>query len=253
MADDYGRSPPWRGKEAEVADAHKAARQHMQQKPAQEFVGGDGHFALLVAVGIILPPERDLAIGEGDESVVGNGHAMGVERSWFSVPKAARIARSSRAVVAVDAPAVHVRAALALELCGVRYASQNRRADGAIAERSALLFCQSTRWRRRIIYLELSQPHDQRDQLSRPLREMLRGLGPEAAWSEVIGVIAGSLDNGQAEENQRLLREMNWEGDLDDLVLALQVQNPVRASAKMCEADPGSFPQYLPFELSKNG
>ena len=29
------------GQEAEMADAHKAARQHMQQKPAQEFVGRD--------------------------------------------------------------------------------------------------------------------------------------------------------------------------------------------------------------------
>src|SRR6266571_5521813 len=50
----------------------------MQQKPAQEFVGCHGHFALLVAVSIILPPEGDLAICHGDEAVVGNGHAMGV-------------------------------------------------------------------------------------------------------------------------------------------------------------------------------
>ena len=61
-----------------MADAHKATRQHMQQEPTQEFVGRDGHFALFVAVGVILPSECDLAVGHGHETVVGNGDAVRV-------------------------------------------------------------------------------------------------------------------------------------------------------------------------------
>ena len=61
-----------------MADAHKATRQHMQQEPAQKFVGRDRHLALLVAVSIIFPPKGDLAICQGDQSVVGNGHAVRV-------------------------------------------------------------------------------------------------------------------------------------------------------------------------------
>ena len=59
-----------------MADAHKAARQHMQQKPAQEFVGRNGHLALFVAVGVILPSKCDAVLGHGHETVVGNGHAV---------------------------------------------------------------------------------------------------------------------------------------------------------------------------------
>ena len=77
-ADGDELSPSPCGQKAEMADAHKATRQHMQQEPTQEFVGRDGHFALLVAVGVIFPSERDLAVGQGHESVVGNGHAMRV-------------------------------------------------------------------------------------------------------------------------------------------------------------------------------
>src|ERR1700736_6049186 len=50
----------------------------MQQEPAQKFVGRDRHLALLVAVSIIFPPKGDLAICQGDQSVVGNGHAVRV-------------------------------------------------------------------------------------------------------------------------------------------------------------------------------
>jgi len=48
----------------------------MQQESTQEFVGCHGHLALLVAVGIILPSECDVAVDYGHETVVGNGHAM---------------------------------------------------------------------------------------------------------------------------------------------------------------------------------
>jgi hypothetical protein len=75
-ADGNELSPAPLGKKTEVADADKATWYHMQQKPAQEFVGRDGHLAFFVAVGIILPSECDVAVGHGHEAVVGNGHSM---------------------------------------------------------------------------------------------------------------------------------------------------------------------------------
>jgi hypothetical protein len=53
-----------------VTDPHKAARQHMQQKPAQEFVGRHGHCALLVPVCVVLPLELSgtVALVDGAQS-----------------------------------------------------------------------------------------------------------------------------------------------------------------------------------------
>ena len=62
VADGKQLSPSPRGQKAEMADAHKATRQHMQQEPTQEFVGRDGHFAFLVAVRIVFPSKCDLAV-----------------------------------------------------------------------------------------------------------------------------------------------------------------------------------------------
>src|SRR5215472_18662971 len=50
----------------------------MHQKAAQEFFGCNCHFALLVAVRIVLPAEGDLAIRQGDEAVIGDSHPMRV-------------------------------------------------------------------------------------------------------------------------------------------------------------------------------
>jgi hypothetical protein len=64
--------------EAEVADAHEAGRKHVKQKASQELVHGQGHEALLVVVGGVSPAEGDLVTGEGNETMVGDGHTMGV-------------------------------------------------------------------------------------------------------------------------------------------------------------------------------
>jgi hypothetical protein len=64
------------GKEAEVADAHEAAWQDVKQEATQELICWQAHSALLVAVGGIPPSERDAAVGEGKQPVVGNGDAM---------------------------------------------------------------------------------------------------------------------------------------------------------------------------------
>ena len=50
----------------------------MQQKAAQEFIVGQTSEFLFVLVCRITPAKGDLAIGKGDQAMVGNGHAMGV-------------------------------------------------------------------------------------------------------------------------------------------------------------------------------
>ena len=61
------------GEEAEVADAHEAAREQVEEETAQELIDGQGHEPLLVGVSGISPAEGDVAVGEGNESVVGDG------------------------------------------------------------------------------------------------------------------------------------------------------------------------------------
>src|ERR1700730_2849568 len=73
-----GRGAPPVGQEAEVADAYKTFGEQVQQEAAQELVDGEGHELLLVVVSGIAPAKGDLAIGEGDQAMVGDGHAMGV-------------------------------------------------------------------------------------------------------------------------------------------------------------------------------
>ena len=53
-------------------------RKHMQKEAAQELLGCYRHQFMFAAVGIILPAERHLPIGEVDEPVIGNSDAMSV-------------------------------------------------------------------------------------------------------------------------------------------------------------------------------
>src|ERR1019366_6409102 len=66
------------GEEAEVADADQAFGQDMDQKAAQELIGGNGHDLVLAAVGIVLPTEGDAMVFESYEAMVGDGDAMGI-------------------------------------------------------------------------------------------------------------------------------------------------------------------------------
>ena len=50
----------------------------MEHEAAQEFFGGERHLPLLAAVSIVLPQEGDLALGNGDETVIGDGDTMGI-------------------------------------------------------------------------------------------------------------------------------------------------------------------------------
>jgi hypothetical protein len=64
--------------EAEGADANEAAGQHMQQEATQELWCHERHHSLVISVGIVSPAEGDLMVGEGNETVVGEGDAVGV-------------------------------------------------------------------------------------------------------------------------------------------------------------------------------
>jgi hypothetical protein len=66
------------GEEAKVADAYECRWKHMQQESAQEFIHAQRQQAFLVLMGGVAPAERDLAIGERDEAVVGDRHAMSI-------------------------------------------------------------------------------------------------------------------------------------------------------------------------------
>ena len=70
--------PPAVGKEAEVADAHEAAWQQVEQEAAQELFDRQSHDPLLVAVGGVAPAEGHVALGKSNQPAVGNGDAMGV-------------------------------------------------------------------------------------------------------------------------------------------------------------------------------
>ena len=66
------------GEEAEVADAHEAARQYVEQEAAEELIDRQRHDPLAVAVCGIAPSERDFAISKSKQPVVGDGNAVGV-------------------------------------------------------------------------------------------------------------------------------------------------------------------------------
>ena len=71
-------SPKAIGEKAEVTDADEAFGQHVQKEAAQELGGAKSHLALLATVGVILPAEGDALLFEGQQAMIGNGHAMGV-------------------------------------------------------------------------------------------------------------------------------------------------------------------------------
>ena len=89
------------GEKAEVADAHEAAGEQVQEEAAQELIDGQAHEPLLVAVSGISPAEGDVAVGEGNESVVGDGDAVGV-----GTEIAQGVIRSAEGPLGIDDPVV---------------------------------------------------------------------------------------------------------------------------------------------------
>ena len=89
------------GEESEVADAHEAGRQQMEQEAAQELILRQSHEPFLVAVGGIAPAQGDVAIMKRNEPGVGDGDAMGV-----GAEIAQHMFRSSEWPLGVDDPVV---------------------------------------------------------------------------------------------------------------------------------------------------
>src|SRR5580765_4179959 len=66
------------GEKAEVTDPYKSTRQHMQKEAAQKLLHVQLHHTLFVAMRRVSPPEYHLPLGEFNQSMVGDGNAVGV-------------------------------------------------------------------------------------------------------------------------------------------------------------------------------
>ena len=64
--------------QAEVANAHEAARHDVQEKASQEFVGLERHDLHAVVVGVVLPPKPDAAVTVLDEPIIRQRDAVRV-------------------------------------------------------------------------------------------------------------------------------------------------------------------------------
>ena len=71
----------------------------MQEEAAEELIGGQSHRPLLVAMSGVSPTKRNVAIGKSDESVIGDGHAMGVSAEIVQ-----RVLRATERPLRVDDP-----------------------------------------------------------------------------------------------------------------------------------------------------
>jgi len=61
-----------------VTDTNEALGEQMQEEAAQELIQGYGPQFLLIVVSRVPPAKGDLAVGQRDQSMVGDGDAMGV-------------------------------------------------------------------------------------------------------------------------------------------------------------------------------
>src|SRR5206468_8880745 len=87
----------------------------MQKESAQELGGGKGHCAGLATVGVILPAESHALLLEGQQAMIGKGHAVGI-----ATEVAQHLHRTAESGLGIDHPVVAVEAADQLrELPGV--------------------------------------------------------------------------------------------------------------------------------------
>jgi hypothetical protein len=66
------------GEETEVADADETLGEQMEEKAAQEFIERQRHQLLLIMVSGVAPTKGHLAVVERNQSVVGDGYAVGI-------------------------------------------------------------------------------------------------------------------------------------------------------------------------------
>src|SRR3974390_1133756 len=86
-----------------MADADEAFGEQMQQEAAQELIQRQGHQFLLIVVSRVPPEKGNLAIRKRNESMVGDGDAVGVAAQILE-----HILGASEGRLAVDHPVVSV-------------------------------------------------------------------------------------------------------------------------------------------------
>ena len=118
-----------------MTDANEASGEHVQKEAPQELGGGECHLALFAAVGVILPAKGDALLVEGQQAMIGNGHAMGV---------AAEIAQHlhgpAEGRLGIDDPVVAVQATE--EFCELLWIGES---GGGPAQQSWLRRCRRLR------------------------------------------------------------------------------------------------------------
>ena len=76
------------GKESEIADAHEAAGEQVQEETTQELIDEQSHQPRLVAVSEVSPTKGYVVLGKSgtcQESCVGENHAAVSKRDWNMV------------------------------------------------------------------------------------------------------------------------------------------------------------------------
>jgi len=86
------------GEQAVVSDAHESRRQDVEQEAAEEFLDVESHEALRALRTIVATKGHGVVI-EGDESVIGDGHAVGIPSQV-----AQHLSRSRKGWLAVNNP-----------------------------------------------------------------------------------------------------------------------------------------------------
>jgi len=66
------------GEEAEVADADEALGEQVKKEATEKLIARDSHHFLLIVVGRVPPTKGDVAFVERNQSMIGDGDAMGV-------------------------------------------------------------------------------------------------------------------------------------------------------------------------------
>jgi hypothetical protein len=68
----------WRRAERLKAKRHEAIRKQVQQEATEEFIERESHPSLFIFMSGVTPTKGDFLVGEGDQSVIGDGYTMGV-------------------------------------------------------------------------------------------------------------------------------------------------------------------------------
>jgi len=89
-----------------VTDAHESSGEHVQKEAPQELRGCKRHLALLATVGVVLPAKGDALLVEGQQAMIGDGHAMSV-----AAEIAQHLQGPTEGLLGIDDPVVTVQAA----------------------------------------------------------------------------------------------------------------------------------------------